>query len=155
MDSIKQAGWSFCWTEWSVVSDAASAPFDKAGFFLSVRGGCEVVLWTTTIAPTTSSWRHIQSSVWIRMMVCSQDGFFCPGHMSQTWESLRGCSTFLTKGEKIKAARWFQFNRRTRDVLSTVSSLLMIITYIGMLDRWFDHVDASPLGRLVGSREAP
>ena len=28
--------------------------------------------WTTTIAPTTSSWRHIQSSVWIRVMVCSQ-----------------------------------------------------------------------------------
>ena len=33
MDSIKQAGLSFCRTEWSVVSIAASAPFDKAGFF--------------------------------------------------------------------------------------------------------------------------
>ena len=83
------------------------------------------------------------------------DGFNGPEHMSQTWESLRGCSTFLVKGEKIKAARWFQFNRRTRDVLSA-SSLLLIITNIGMPDRWFDHVDASPLGRLVvGSREAP
>ena len=33
MDSIKQGGLSFCRTEWSVVSNAASAPFDKAGFF--------------------------------------------------------------------------------------------------------------------------
>ena len=33
VDSIKQAGLSFCRTEWSVVSNAASAPFDKAGFF--------------------------------------------------------------------------------------------------------------------------
>ena len=34
VDSIKQAGLSFSWTEWSaVVSNAASAPFDKAGFF--------------------------------------------------------------------------------------------------------------------------
>ena len=56
--------------------------------------------------------------------MCSQIGFNGPEHMALTWESLRGCSTFLTKGEKIKAARWFQFNRRTRDVLSTASSLL-------------------------------
>ena len=75
------------------------------------------------------------------------DGFNSPEHTSQTWESLRGCSTFLTKGEKIKAARWFQYNRRARDVLSTGSSLLLMITYIGMLGRWFDHVGASPLGR--------
>ena len=88
------------------------------------------------------------------MMVCSQDGFIGPEHMSQTWESLRGCSTFLTKGEKIKA-RWFQFNRRRRDVLSRASSLLLIITYIRMLDRWFDHVDASPLGRLLGREKPP
>ena len=57
----------------------------------------------------------------------------------------------LTKGEKIKGARWFQFNRRTRDVLST----LLIITYIGMLDCRFDHVDASPLGRLYGREKPP
>ena len=69
------------------------------------------------------------------MMVCSQMVSIGPEHMSQTWESLRGCSTFLTKGEKIKAARWFQFNRRTRDVLFTASPLLLTTTYIGMLDR--------------------
>ena len=33
MDSIKQAGLGFSRTVWSVVSNAASAPFDKAGFF--------------------------------------------------------------------------------------------------------------------------
>ena len=33
VDSIKQAGLIFCRTEWSVVSNVASAPFDKAGFF--------------------------------------------------------------------------------------------------------------------------
>ena len=34
-------------------------------------------------------------------------GFNSPDHMAQTWESLRACSTFLTKGDKIKAARCF------------------------------------------------
>ena len=81
------------------------------------------------------------------------DGFNSPEHMSQTCESLRSCSTFLTKCEKNKAARWLQFNRRTRDVLSTASSLLLIVNYIGMLDRWFDHVDASPLSRLLGQEK--
>ena len=76
------------------------------------------------------------------------DGFNSPRHMYQPWESLKGCSTFLTKGEKIKAARWFQFNRRTRVVLFTAPSLLLITIFIGMLNCWFDHVDASPLGRL-------
>ena len=61
----------------------------------------------------------------------------------------------LTKGEKIKAARWFQFNRRARNVLFTASSLLLIITYIGMLDRRIDHVDALPLGRLLGGEKLP
>ena len=32
MDSSKQAGLSFCWTAWLLVWNAASAPFDKAGF---------------------------------------------------------------------------------------------------------------------------
>ena len=43
VDSIKQAGLSFCRTEWSVVSNATSEPFDKAGFFFLVCGGCEGV----------------------------------------------------------------------------------------------------------------
>ena len=30
-----------------------------------------------------------------------------------------------------------------------------MITYIGMLDRWFDHVDASPLVRLLGQEKPP
>ena len=81
--------------------------------------------------------------------------FSSPEHVARTWESLRGCSTFLTKGEKIKAARWFQFNRRTRDVLSTALSLLLMITYIAMLDRWFDYVDTSPLGQLLGRGKPP
>ena len=73
-------------------------------------------------------------------MVCSQMVSMVQSiwlrHMAPSWESLRGCSTFLRKGEKIKAARWFQFNRfRTRDALSTASSLLLMITNIGMLGR--------------------
>ena len=40
-------------------------------------------------------------------------------------------------------------------MLSTASSLLLISTYIGMLDRYFDHVDASTLGRLLGREEPP
>ena len=40
-------------------------------------------------------------------------------------------------------------------MLSTASSLLLIITCIVMLDRWFDHVDGSPLGRLLGREKPP
>ena len=139
MDSIKQAGLSFCRTEWSVVSNVASAPFDKAGFscryaeaakeFLD-NNDCTNDLFLAAI-PILSLDQHDG---------VLPDGFKSPERMARTWESLRGCSTFLTKGEKIKAARWFRFNRRTRDVLSKASSLLLMITYIGMLDRWFDHV---------------
>ena len=38
-------------------------------------------------------------------------------------------------------------------MLSTASSLLLMVTNIGMLDRWFDHVDASPHAQLVGRVE--
>ena len=68
------------------------------------------------------------------MMVCSQ--------MVSDW------------GIADRAVRWFQFNHRTQDVLSMASSLLLVITYIAMLDRWFDHVDASPLGRLLAERSS-
>ena len=61
----------------------------------------------------------------------------------------------LDEGREDQGCEWFQFNRRTRDVLSTASSLLLINTYVGMLDRWFDHVDASPLGRLYGREKPP
>ena len=74
-------------------------------------------------------------------------GFNSPEHMAQTWESSRGCSTFLTKGEKIKAARWFKFNRRTRDMLSTAPSLLLMIPTSG---RWTFGLTMSTRHHLVG-----
>ena len=42
----------------ALVWNAASAPFDKAGFFLGAWR-LRRSSWTTTIAPTASSWRHI------------------------------------------------------------------------------------------------
>ena len=151
MDSIKQAGSSFCRTEWS---NASSAPFDKAGFF------CRYAEAAKEFLDNNDCTNDLFLAAYPILSLEQNDGvlpggFNSPEHMSQTWESLRGSSTFLTKGEKIKAARWFQFNRRTRDVLSTASSLLLIITHIGMLDRWFDYVDASPLGRLLGREKPP
>ena len=139
MDSIKLVGLGFCRTEWSVVSNATSAPFDKAGFFCRYAEAAKEFLDNNDctndfflVAYPIHSLDQIDGVF--------PDGFNSPEHMSQTWESPRGCSNFLTKCEKIKAARWSQFNRRTRDVLSTASSLLLMITCIGMLDRW-DHVD--------------
>ena len=44
VDPMKKAGLSFCQTEWSVVSNAASAPFDKAGFFCRHADAGKVVL---------------------------------------------------------------------------------------------------------------
>ena len=67
--SIKQAGLSFCRTEWPVVPNAASAPLDKAGFISRFAEAVKEFLDKTKIAPTTSSWRHNKSSVWIRIMV--------------------------------------------------------------------------------------
>ena len=85
---------------------------------------------------------------------CTSD-FFLAAYPILSLDQNRGVlPDGLTKGVKIQAVRWFQFNRTTRDVRSTASSLLLMITYIGMKDRWFDRVDASPLGRLLG-REAP
>ena len=138
VDSIKQAGLSFCRTEWPVVSNAASAPFDKTGFFCRCADAAKEFLDNNDCTNDLFLAAYPILSLDQNDGVLA-DGFNSPEHMSQPWESLRGCSTFLTKGEKIKAARWFQFNRRTQDVLSTASSLLLIITYIGMLDRWFDH----------------
>ena len=40
-------------------------------------------------------------------------------------------------------------------MLSTAPSLLLMIPHIGTLDLWFDHVDASPLGRLFGREKLP
>ena len=88
-------------------------------------------------------------------MMVLPDGFKSPEHMSQTWESPRSGSTFLTKGEKINAKRWFQFNHKTPDVVSAASSELLMKASIGKLDCWFDHVKASPLGRLLGRERSP
>ena len=51
--------------------------------------------WTTTIAPTTSFRRHIQSSVWIRMMACFQ-------MVSTVWfQSSRGHVSDLRIAERL------------------------------------------------------
>ena len=103
MDSIKQAGLSFCRTEWSVVSNAASAPFDKAGFFCRYAEAAKEFLDKNDCTNDLFLAAYPILSLYQNDGVLP-DGFKSPQHMSQTWESLKGCSTFLTKGEKIKAA---------------------------------------------------
>ena len=72
MGSIKKTGLSFCRTEWSVVSDAASAPFDKAGFFFWYAEVAKEFLDNNGCTNDLFAAAHPKSSVWIRMMVCSQ-----------------------------------------------------------------------------------
>ena len=100
-----------------MVSNATFAPFDKAGFFS----------WFAEAAKEFLDNNDCTNDLPILSLDHNDGVLSSPEHMAQTWEPLRGCSTFLTKGEKIKAARWFQFNRGTRDVLSTASSLLLMI----------------------------
>ena len=103
MDSIKQAGLSFCRTEWSVVSNAASAPFDTAGFFCRYAEAAKEFLDKNDCTNDLFSAAYPIFSLYQNDGVLP-DGFKSPQHMSQTWDSLKFCSTFLTKGEKIKAA---------------------------------------------------
>ena len=102
VESIKQAGLSFCRTEVvTVISNVASAPFDKAGSFRRHAECSEGV-------PGQQRWhqRPLLGRQYPNLSSDQNDGVLpdrinSPEHMFQTWESLRGCSSFLTKGEKI------------------------------------------------------
>ena len=96
-----------------MVSNAASAPFDKAGFF------CRYAEAAKEFLDSNDGTNDLFLAAYPILSLDQNDGVLPDGfnsseHMSQTWEFKRGCSIFLTKGEKIKVARWFQFNRRTR-----------------------------------------
>ena len=91
MDSIKQAGLSFCRTEWSVVSNAAFVPFDKAGFFCRYAEAAKEFLDKNVCTNDLFLAAHPILSLYQNGGVLP-DGFKSSQHMSQTWESLKSCS---------------------------------------------------------------
>ena len=87
VDSIKQAGLSFCRRDWSVVSSAASAPFDKAGFF------CRYAEAAKEFLDHNYCTNDLFLAVYPILSLDQNDGvlpdcFSSPEHI--------GCSTFLT-----------------------------------------------------------
>ena len=74
-----------------MVSNATFAPFDKAGFFC----------WFAEAAKEFLDNNDCTNDLPILSLDHNDGVLNSPEHMAQTWEPLRGCSTFLTKGEKI------------------------------------------------------
>ena len=91
VDWIKQVGLIFCRTEWSVISNAASAPFDKAPPLpVGTRRAAKEFLDNNKIAPTDLFLAACPILSLDQHDGVLPGGFNSPEHMVQTWESLRG-----------------------------------------------------------------
>ena len=151
LDAFKWSGLAWVRQEMAFLASVACGPWSTCGHHAKLSEAVKEFLRNHTADDP------LFTAAYPYLCHCLSNGlgiahgtFGQPHHLQHVFDTCAAAPTLDEPGAKVKLGRWFQWSRRWRRFSKTRGVMLLALSYMGIVHKWWRTVAHSPLASLVG-----